>query len=316
MRGMILAAGLGTRLRPLTQLRAKPALPVRGLPLLAYGLALLHHHGVREVAINLHHLPETGREAALRYRPPDTRLELSHEPEPLGTGGGIRRVAPFLRESDPSLVLAGDMILDADLDGFVRRHRERRAFVTLLLRDDPRAASFGSVGVDEEGRVRRIGTRLDLGGESACGIYAHATAISARSLETLPPGPVSNHLDDWLIPRLAAGARDVFAEVLPRDAGCWVPVGTPREYLEANLTPLDLSYLDADTRAREEGTRLEPKLVIGAGASLGPGAHLERAVVWDRERVPAGLRAREGVFAGGRFHPCPPPSRGGSAHHG
>jgi len=316
VQGMILAAGLGTRLRPLTALRPKPALPVRGLPLLAYAMALLHRHGVHEVAINLHHLAERARDAALRYRPPETRLELSHEPEPLGTGGGIRRLASFLRRSDPSLVLAGDMILDADLTRFAALHRERRAFVTLLLRDDPRGASFGTIGVDGEGRVRRIGRRLDLGGESACGIYAHATAISAAALETLPPGPVFNHLDDWLIPRLAAGHRDVFAQLLSGENGCWVPVGTPREYLEANLNPLDLSYLDADTRARGEGTRLEPGLVIGAGAVLEPGARLERAVVWDGERVPAGLRAREGVFAGGRFRPCPPPAEGGDAHHG
>jgi mannose-1-phosphate guanylyltransferase len=84
----------------------------------------------------------------------------------------------------------------------------------------------------------------------------------------------------------------------------WLPVGTPEEYLAANLNPPALSYLDADARARAAGAVLEPGLVIGAGAKLGPGARLEEAVVWDGERVPAGFEGDTGVFAGGRFHPC------------
>ena len=81
-------------------------------------------------------------------------------------------------------------------------------------------------------------------------------------------------------------------------------MGTPAEYLAANLQPARVSYLDADARARAEGVRFEPGLVLGAGAELGSGARLERAVVWDGERVPAGLVAHDGVFAGGRFVPC------------
>ena len=76
---MIVAAGLGTRLRPLTRLRPKPALPVRGLPLIAYQLALLARHGVSEVIVNVHHLPEVLIEAATRERPPGMTLRFSHK---------------------------------------------------------------------------------------------------------------------------------------------------------------------------------------------------------------------------------------------
>jgi hypothetical protein len=82
-------------------------------------------------------------------------------------------------------------------------------------------------------------------------------------------------------------------------------VGSPAEYLRANLRPTRLSYLDADALARREGTRFEDELVIGAGATIGAGARLRRAVVWSEERVPDGLEASDGVFAGGCFHPCP-----------
>ncbi len=81
-------------------------------------------------------------------------------------------------------------------------------------------------------------------------------------------------------------------------------MGTLPEYLAVNLDPPRLSYLDPDERARAEGTRFEGDVVVGAGAELGAGVELRRAVVWDGEKVPAGLRASDGVFAGGRFHPC------------
>jgi hypothetical protein len=84
----------------------------------------------------------------------------------------------------------------------------------------------------------------------------------------------------------------------------WEPVGTPAEYLAVNLHPPALSFLDPDRRAVREGTRFENGLVIGSGAELTPGARLQRAVVWDDERVPGDVSACDGVFAGGRFHSC------------
>ena len=305
---MIVAAGLGTRLRPLTDLRPKPALPVRGLPLIAYHLALLARHGVTEVVINVHHLPERLMEAARRWCPPAIDLRFSFEPELLDTGGAIRAVADFLRESDPCLLLGGDMLLDADLGGLIERHRARRDAVTMLLRDDPRAESFGSIGADAEGCVRRIGRRFDLGGATQAGVYTWVNVVSAHALDSLPERRIFGHLDDWIAPRLASGKRDVRAELAGPETCLWEPVGTPSEYLAVNLRPLRLSYLDAEALAIREGARFGPQLVLGAGATLGAGASLQRAVVWDGEVVPPGLQARGGVFAGGNFHPCASPA--------
>lgn len=297
---MIVAAGLGTRLAPLTHWLPKPAVPVRGLPLVAYQLALLARHGVSEVVINVHHLPERLEAAAERFRPPGLALRFSREAELLDTGGGIRRVAGFLRESDPCLIVGGDMLLDADLGALVAGHRARGDAVTLLLRDDPRQAVFGSIGVDAEGVVCRIGSRHRFAGdERRAGLYAWANVVSARALDALPEREVFGHLDGWLAPRLAAGARDVRGVF---DASRWEPVGTLAEYLAVNLRPPALTYLDADARAREAGVRFPDECVIGAGASVGAGASLRQVVVWDGERVPDGLEARHGVFAGGRFH--------------
>jgi len=310
MRAMIVAAGRGTRLAPLTDWLPKPAVPVRGLPLIAYQLALLAHHGVREVVVNTHHLAERLESAARRHCPPGVSLSFSRERELLDTGGGIRRVAAFLRESDPCLLIGGDMLLDVDLGELVRRHGERDAAVTLLLREDPRQASFGSIGVDRAGVVCRIGSRFTFGApdaEARAGVYAWANVVSARALDSMPEREVFSHLNDWLAPRLAAGARDVHGAF---PACTWEPVGTLAEYLAVNLRPPRLPYLDADAAARAAGVRFEADNVIGAGAILGAGARLARVVVWDGERVPDGCRACDGVFAGGRFHSLDPGSDG------
>jgi NDP-sugar pyrophosphorylase family protein len=313
VRAMILAAGLGTRLRPLSDLLPKPALPVRGLPLVAPLLHLLRRHGVTEVVVNLHHLPAALRAAVEQHAPAGLAVRFSEEAAPLGTGGGIRRVAAFLRQSDPCLVVAGDMLLDAELSASVALHRERGAHTTLLLREDPRAEAFGTLGVDEAGRVRRVARLLDLGGEKRAGVFVSARIFSARALDDLPERDAFEDLRDWLVPRLAAGARDVWAEVMAPATSRWTPVGRPAEYLRANLEPPWLSYLDLDGAARARGVQLGADLVLGAGAVVGPGARLERVVVWDGERVPGGSTLRGGVFARGRFHACEACEDGGAS---
>jgi NDP-sugar pyrophosphorylase family protein len=299
---MILAAGLGTRMRPLSDLRPKPILPVRGVPLLAYPLAWLADAGVTEVVLNLHHMPDATRAAAERWAPPGLAVTFSAEPVLLGTGGGIRRAAAFLRESDPSIVLAGDMICDADLRALRALHRSRGDAATLVLREDPRADRFGTIGVDAAGAIRRIARRFDLGGETGAGVYVSVNLFAPRVFDALPDRDEFSHLDDWLAPLLAAGARDVRGELVPPERCRWEPVGTPAEYLAANLRPQRLSFLDADARGRAIGARVDADLVVGAGAVLGSGASLRRAVVWDGERVPDGFRGEDGVFAGGAFH--------------
>jgi NDP-sugar pyrophosphorylase family protein len=308
MRAMIVAAGLGTRLRPLTNYCPKPALPVRGLPLIAHTLDLLARSGVREVAINVHHLPDVLIAAAREHCPPGLTLEFSMERELLDTGGGIRRMAAFLRESDPCIVVGGDMRFELDLRALVERHVAARRAATLLLLGDPRAAEFGSIGIDARGRIRRIAKRFDLGGEVRAGLYTWINVFSPRLFDSLPEREVFSHLDHWIAPRLAAGADDIVAE-LATPAECrWQPVGTPEEYLAANLAPTALTSDAADSRARARGARFEGDLVIGAGAAIAAGARLSRCVIWDAERVPADCSASDGVFARGAFHACRPPA--------
>jgi NDP-sugar pyrophosphorylase family protein len=302
---MIVAAGLGTRLRPLSELRPKPALPVRGVPLIAYTLALLARHGVTEVVVNVHHLPEILMEAARRFCPKGVELHFSMEEEILDTGGGIARVADFLRESDPCLILGGDMLFDADLSALVTTHQARGDAFTMLLRaGDPRAEHFGTMGANQNNQLCRIGNRFDLGGETQAGIYTWANVVAARAFESLPEREIFSHLDDWIAPQLSAGARDIRCEVAPAQDFIWEPVGTPSEYLAVNLDFPQLSYQSGIAEAQRSGAQVEGDVVIGTGAVLENPTGLRRVVVWEGERVGEDFQAQDGVFAGGRFFPC------------
>ncbi len=310
MRAMILAAGLGTRMGALSQLCAKPALPVLGRPVIAWLLEFLAHQGVAEAAINLHHLPTSIENAVDRFAPDGLAITYSHETSPLGTGGGIAAMAEFLAQEEPALVLAGDMILDCDLRALAARHRESGADCSLVLqRRSPRNREFGTIGIDAGGSLRRIADRFDLGGETDSGVFVGLRIISPGLLgqrPDLPAGTAFEDLSDWWAPHAEAGSADIRGLLLDESDLDWQPVGTPGEYLAANLAPPRVSFLaDADPAA--PGTRIlgeNADLVLGAGAELGPGARLRRSVVWEGEEIPAGFVGEGGVFAGGNFYFC------------
>lgn len=315
MRAMILAAGLGTRLRPLTGLRAKPALPVLGRPVVGWLLEFLAQHGVEEVAINLHHRPRSVEDAVARFTPPGLSVVFSREDHPLGTGGGIAAMRDFLSASDPAVVLAGDTLLDCDLGGLASAHRASGADATLLLLpSSPDTTDFNTVGIDERGRIRRIADRFDLGGETASGVFVGLRLISPRVFDHLPetaPGAAFEDLTDWLMPLAASGAADIRGHLAEGSPFPWRPVGTPEEYLTANLSPPSVSYFDGNDPAAP-GTLLSGDardVVLGPGAEVSAGARLARCVVWEQEKIPPGFVAEEGVFAEGKFYFCGPGER-------
>ena len=152
---MILAAGLGTRLRPLTDTVPKPMIDVAGHPMVAYPLAIVREAGIREVIINLHHLGDQIRQSlgdGSRY---GLSITYSEEDPILDTGGAIKKAEAFLA-GDTFVVLNGDMVIDLDLRSVIAWHRERGATATMVLRTDPSNRGYGAIEVDETGRIRRF----------------------------------------------------------------------------------------------------------------------------------------------------------------
>lgn len=155
MKAMVLAAGLGTRLRPLTETTPKPLVDVCGRPMIAYALDLVRSVGIVDVAINLHHLGDHIRAALGDGSDYGLRLHYFDEDPILDTGGGIANARALLG-GERFVVLNSDTITDIDLAAMLDLHESRRATATMLLRPDPEAERYGVIEVDAQQRVRRF----------------------------------------------------------------------------------------------------------------------------------------------------------------
>jgi len=235
MKAMILAAGLGMRLRPLTDRTPKPLLPIAGRPLLVWNLLLLQRHGITDVLINLHHLGDQIVQAIGDGTRFGLRVAYSHEPELQGTGGGIRQAAPFLTDR-PFLVLNGDTLSACDLTGLIAAHRAGKALATLALREDPEAARWGPVMVDAGSRILQIngkpplqtGDRVPVPtGVGRPYMFAGIHVMEPAVLDTIPPGRGSI-IDVY---RALIGKGLVLLGW--RMSGYWSDIGTRERYEQA-----------------------------------------------------------------------------------
>ncbi|MBM4123903.1 MAG: NDP-sugar synthase [Nitrospira sp.] len=243
MKAMILAAGLGTRLRPLTNHRPKPLLPIAGRPLIVWNLLLLRRHGITEVIVNLHHLGPLIEEALGDGAALGLRLTYSYEPVILGTGGGIKQAEPFFC-GEPFLVLNSDTLLEIDLGAVMQFHHRQGGLATMVLRDDPEAARWGAVEVDADQRVLRINGRgvADVG-PSATRMFAGVHVMHPKLLRDVPAGRESSIIDAYI--REIERGEAVFGF---RMTGYWSDVGTPQRYEEAQRD-VDAGRIDLASRA-------------------------------------------------------------------
>ncbi|HEY5287791.1 MAG TPA: NDP-sugar synthase [Solirubrobacteraceae bacterium] len=275
MRAMVLAAGLGTRLRPLTNEITKPMVPVLDRPVMAHILDLLEHHGFEEVIANLHYFPESIK----RYF--GERLSYRFEPELLGTAGGVRGCADFFGD-DSFVVISGDALTDVDLSAFAARHREAGGIATLAVKKVSDTREYGVVLHDREGRITGFQEKpspeealSDLGN---CGIYIFSPEI----FDYFPDRPFV----DW--------AQDVFPTLLEND----IPfhIHEVREYWNdvGSLAELRQGTFDAlrgELRLQVEGREVAPGLIV-AGESVVPRSAEIEGSVWIGSDVELGENVR------------------------
>ena len=155
MKAMVLAAGQGTRLRPLTDTQPKALVPVGGRPMIEYCLLLLRHYGIRDIVINLHHHGEEIENRLADGRRLGLQISYSVEPELLDTGGGLLKAKPFLQDGT-FIVINTDVLIDLHLDQLLEFHQKQQSAATLVLRPDPDADQYGSMDIDERGRICRF----------------------------------------------------------------------------------------------------------------------------------------------------------------
>jgi mannose-1-phosphate guanylyltransferase len=305
MKAMVLAAGLGTRLRPLTYEITKPMVPVLDRPVMEHIVDLLERHSFDGVIANLHYFPETIREHF------GERISYRYEEELLGTAGGVRACADFFGD-EPFLVISGDALTDIDLSAFAARHREAGGIATLAVKQVPDTREYGVVLHDQQGRITGFQEKpspeealSDLGN---CGIYM----FDPRIFDYFPDRPFV----DW--------AKDVFPVLLENDvpfhihelSEYWNDIGSlgelrqgtfdalrgelrleiQGEQLRSGLTVVGRSPLREDTdvdgsawigRDVQIGARvrLMGPIVLGDGAQVGDGARLRESIVFPGTEV-------------------------------
>ena len=283
---MVLAAGLGSRLRPLTDLLPKPLVPVGDRPALAHVLDRLAAAGLGPVAVNAHH----GLDAMRAFLEARGGAALSPEPDLLGTAGGLARAAALLGDGD-ALVWNADILVELDPRRLIAAHAgaaARGAEATLVVQ--PLAPGQGSVGLDASGRVVRL-RDARAGDESSGGEFLGVQVIGEGLRRALPARGCL--VGDVYIPAMLRGAR-LAAHLWE---GPFFDIGTPRTYLAANLAWAAARGLSAwlHPTARVAPGVVVRDAVIGAGATVnasgGGDCALERCVVWPGASVVAPLAA-------------------------
>jgi mannose-1-phosphate guanylyltransferase len=301
MKAAVLAAGLGTRLAPLTDIRPKPLLPVLNRPLLGLVLAQLETAGCLQVAANTHHLAYQVQDF-LQSQPWSFLLSVSLEPEILGTGGGLKQLGRILG-NEPFLSVNGDILTDLDLDGIYRRHQPD-TIGTLVLHDSPR---YNNVWVADD-RVVSIGAAPP--GKAAAPLaYTGVQVVDPKLLPYLPPaGQPFDLIQAWR-QALAAGERLAYLKVRGH---FWQDIGTPENYLAAHRRllagkspKLSNYFQDLTDPLIGPGTQVESSVqfagavCLGAEVTVGERACLENTVVWDRAVIAPAVKLADCIVASG-----------------
>ena len=222
MKGMILAAGFGTRFRPLTYTLPKPMVPLCNKPLIGWAVESYLNAGIREIVVNLHYLPEI-IEHYLRAHY-DAAFHFSFEDEILGTGGGIRRVRGLLEVDDEFFLINGDTVQFPRFDDLREARENRTALAALTLRHPPEGDKFTAVW-HEQGLVTGFGTGT---GEPL--MFSGSHCISSRIFQYLPEREFSKIVEDAYMPVLENRTEWIAGIV---DDGLWFDIGTPKRYLSA-----------------------------------------------------------------------------------
>jgi mannose-1-phosphate guanylyltransferase len=318
---MVLAAGLGTRLRPITYGIPKPMAPVLNRPVMEHILRLLACHGFTETIANLHWFPETieghfGDGSAF-----GVELTYSHEEKLLGTSGGVRNVAPFL--GDSFLVISGDALTDIDLVAMRELHESHDGVATLATRRVEDTSQFGVAITGADGRIQGFQEKPQpaeaLSDLANCGIYMFRSEV----FDFFPAPGASEAAGPDDPPGFADWAMDVFPALLEGDVpfyaheidAYWNDIGNVEELRQSNFDALrgavavepGAPEVSEGVRSASplEGAEVEAPVLIGEGVELGEGARVQGpAILGDGCRVGTGAWIRDSILLAGAELPA------------
>lgn len=289
---LVLTAGLGTRLKPLTYVRAKAAVPVNGETLARRAVSWLASQGVRDLVLNLHHHPATITASVGDGGDLGARVRYSWEQPLLGSAGGPRHALPLLVDradgADSFLIVNGDTLTDVDIAAMAAAHEASQAAVTMALIPNPRPDKYGGVQVADRQWITGF-TRPGAGGNSY-----HFIGVQIASSR------VFAHLDDGVPAETVAG---LYPELIARNGRCvgafisdaaFRDIGTPADYLR---TSAELAAIEGDRMTSRARTRIDASARVVHSAvwddvTIGADVDLVDCIVCDRVVIPDGARYR------------------------
>ena len=290
MKAMILAAGFGTRLWPLTIERTKPAIPFLNRPLIAYTIDYLKQYGITEIIINLHHEPDSVREQIGDGSEYGVKIHYSLEaPEILGTSGALDQVRHLLQD-ETFILVNGKIITNLDLGAALQTHRSKESIATLVLKQNPKREKFSQIIVNDEGYYQGYGgfpPTTDHRSPTAdhplmfVGIHILEPAI----FEYIPRGVFSDSIRD-VYPKAMKAGQQIAVHI---GAGDWYELSTLGRYLEISLEFMrreGLSYT-ADEGCEIDATAQVTDSVLWRNVQIAAGARIAQCVLSDGVDIPA-----------------------------
>jgi mannose-1-phosphate guanylyltransferase len=284
MQAVVLVGGEGTRLRPLTLTRPKPALPLVDRPFIRYMVEWLSRHGIDEVVMACGFKPDGLRAALGDELPGGPHITYVEEEEPLGTAGPVRLAADRGLLDDRFMVLNGDVLTDLDLTALQRQHDETGAIATLALYPVEDPTSYGLVRRREDGAVLAFLEKPDPEEIDTDEINAGAYVLEREVVDLIPPGRAVS-IEREVFPRLVG--QGLYGRRLE---GYWMDIGTPGRYLAASWDILE-GRVETDVVATAPGLLIDDGAEIDGTAEVGP-----RAVVSPGCVVSEGTRLGESVL--------------------
>ena len=277
MRAIVLSAGYGTRLWPLTEDRTKPAIPILGKPLVGYVAEYLAKYGIDEIVVNLHHRPESVRNALGDGSQFNVKLHYVEEPEILGTSGALDNAREYF-VNDTFVVVNGKIITDIDLSAALETHRRTNALATLILLPNSKRELFSLVNTSD-GLITGFG-RMPTEADKDPLMFTGIQIMEPRIFDYIPRGVFSHSTTDVYPQAIASGER-IAAHVAH---GTWRELSTLQRYLDISLELM-----------KEAGHHI----TVGAGCTIHDDASVSDAILWDRVRIDAGAHVRRSVLADG-----------------
>jgi NDP-sugar pyrophosphorylase family protein len=300
MKGLILAGGKGTRLRPLTINTPKPVVPVANSPFLLYQIDLMRSGGIQEIILSLSYQPRKIEDLLKDGSDYGVWIRYAVEGTPLGTGGAFKNAEENIDST--TVVFNGDVLTSLDLSAVIAQHRDRGAVATLVLTPVDNPSAYGLVETSQEGWVQRFIEKPGPDEITCKTINAGIYVLEPSVLKYMPKGEAYS-FERGLFPTLLEHKQPVLSFILDR---YWIDIGTPQKYLEVHQDILQKKFASPrvspsalDRATLPPGAIVDEKSIIDQEVTIRSGVRIENSVIGRNCRIDEGAQIMDSVVWSG-----------------